>query len=169
MAGFEPGANDLGGGLVSDTPERSGWRDQAYSDWHRQLQFRRETLDVGADKYYMLDLDVIEYRHGKEAVAFIELKHGEGATSSESQLQVLLDLARRAAVPLFQVNYRYEMGAAATPPRDAGNGNIVTWDKWDTWEFKIVARNDRARRKLNGHDETDWLPEYRYIRFLGQL
>ena len=53
---------------MSETPERSGWRDQAYSDWHRQLQFRPE-YKAKAGSYYMVDIDAIEYRHGRETVA----------------------------------------------------------------------------------------------------
>ena len=60
---------------MSERVERSGWRDQAYSDWHRQLQFRPEYRAI-AGGYYMLDLDAVEYRHGKETVALMELKRG---------------------------------------------------------------------------------------------
>lgn len=153
---------------MSERVERSGWRDQAYSDWHRQLQFRPEYRAI-AGGYYMLDLDAVEYRHGKETVALLELKRGEEPTITGSQLKVLVDLAKRAQVPLFQVNYRFTPGAAQTPPRDAGDGVEVTWDKWETWEFKVTALNDLAMQVCNGISPTPWIGEDRYIKFLGLL
>ena len=153
---------------MSETVERSGWRDQAYSDWHRQLQWRAEHKAY-AGHYYMVDIDAVEYRHGRETVAIMELKYGEGRKTTDSQRRVLLDLARRADVPLFQVNYRYTVGAAETPPRDAGNGVEVTWDKWDTWEFKVTALNAHAQTFMKGGNPSRWVNESEYIVLLGKL
>ena len=153
---------------MSERVERSGWRDQAYSDWHRQLQFRKEHK-AEAGGYYMVDIDAVEYRHGRETVAIMELKYGDGRKTTDSQRRVLFDLARRADVPLFQVNYRYTVGAAQTPPRQAGNGVEVTWDNWESWEFKVTALNSRAEVFMKGGNPSRWVNEADYIRLLGLL
>lgn len=103
-------------------PERTGVRRIEFNNWHR------EQAPLGC---FMLDLDCVEYRRGREAVALIEVKFGNGFASS-SQRKCLVDLADRAGLPLYLVRYEMPSGPGETA----------------TYRFNVLPWNDKARGAL---------------------
>jgi len=78
--------------------ERTGWRDERISARHRQWGYDCPALD--------LDFLMLEYDVGK-AVALVEYKHEDAAPvhTGHPSLRALVDLADRAALPVFVVRY----------------------------------------------------------------
>ena len=97
------------------------------------------------------DIDWVEYRRGREAVAILETKYGD-ATVKWSQGKVLQSVAdERPQLPLFQVNYKH--------------GDDLK--DWDAWSFKVEPLNETAQNL--DHLPTGWVAEAEYIVFLMSL
>ncbi len=97
--------------------ERTGWRDERLSAWHRQQGRNLPALD--------LDFCLLEYDGGK-AVALVEYKHERAAPvwpDTDRNLRALADLADRAGVVALLVRY----------------ADDLSW-------FKVAALNTRGRR-----------------------
>ena len=122
--------------------ERTGKRSLAYSNWHR-LRMPPEALTT--------DVDWVEYRRKREAVAIVETKYGD-ATTEWSQRRVLQNVAdERPQLPLFQVNYKH-----GDDPED-----------WNAWSFAVEPLNETAQNL--DHIPTGWVAEAEYIVFLMSL
>ena len=121
-------------------PEHTNARPMEYSRWHRQ---RADRLN------FMTDIDSLEYRRGRESVALLEVKKW-GAKLSDSQRKAQVDLADRAKLPIFLVEYK-----APEAPED-----------WDAWEFKVSPLNGLA---VNAIPRDIVMNEFHYSRFLSQL
>lgn len=106
-------------------PERTGWRDLALSDRHRQWGWDCPAVD--------LDFLFLEYDRGK-AVAIVEYKHENArpAYPSHPTYQAMIDLGNRASIPVFGVRY-------------AGD---YSW-------FRVTPLNPRAREYLHERQELD--------------
>ena len=114
-------------------PERTGKRSLAFSGWHRNYM---------PSHCYMSDLDVVEYRRGRECVGLVEVKYGN-APLEYSQRKLFTDMADRLQVPLFSANYRYP---SDHDPESAGYAG------WDAWTFRVEGVNDLAIAKMSELD-----------------
>ena len=83
-------------------PEFTGHRDLAYNRWHRTI----------GPEYYMIDLDCVEWRNGRGAVAVIErtlftrkYSIAQILDFKRFQLKVTAEMARARQVPAFLVLY----------------------------------------------------------------
>ena len=172
----------------------SGYRDMAYSDWHRMLRepsVRSDMIEIEKGVFKpvheigkglpMTDIDSVEVRRGNGlesvsdpwleyrgdgVVAIIETKRGS-AQRRPKQLDMLAALANRARLPAFMVNYDY------TPKVSAGHtyaGNLVDWGDWQSWMFKVKALNEYAMPFMGRYgQQSPWVPQDQYIRFLSRL
>ena len=121
--------------------ERTGKRFLDYSGWHRTLP----------SKLFATDIDWVEYRRGREAVALIETKLSD-APFPRSQRTVMTDLANRASLPFYLVRYHY-----------------VDESAYDSWSFFVVPMNGHALAEDGPITFNQWIPATDYIRFLEQL
>ena len=80
------------------TPERTGWRDLELSLRHRKWGRDCPALDI--------DFLVIEYDTGR-ARGIVEYKHEKAETKSpiHPSYQAIVDLGKRADLPVFTVRY----------------------------------------------------------------
>ena len=122
-----------------------GPRNEHFNDWHRDYASKRPSFA----RCYMTDLDCVEYRRGREAVALIEVKLTQGARAGESQKKLLKDLAGRAGLPLFVVNYWWD------------DENDL-----EAYHFKVSALNDLGREVL-AYDRQ--MSAQEYAEFLEAL
>jgi len=78
--------------------ERSGWRDMALSERHREWGFDCPMVDI--------DFLVVEYDSAK-AKAIIEYKHelAKPANPKDASYRALRNLANKAQLPFFAVRY----------------------------------------------------------------
>ena len=78
--------------------ERSGWRDAALSERHRQWGWDCPAVDI--------DFLMVEYDRGK-ASAIVEYKNEHAAPqySSHPSYRALIDLGNRAHLPVFACRY----------------------------------------------------------------
>lgn len=83
-------------------PERTGWRDQALSEWHRSLGWHLPALD--------LDFVLVEYSSGW-ARALIEYKsvHAALVRPDHPSIKALVRLADAARIPAFLVRYASDL------------------------------------------------------------
>lgn len=139
--------------MTTVRPERTGERHLDFSTWHR----------VRADREcFMTDIDALEYRRGREGVALIETKFGDtGADWSQATAQI--DLADRAGLPLFLVNYHHP-----GTPADWEPGQPHTDEEWGAWQFRITPMNDIAKRTHHARYGT-WITESEFQAFLRDL
>jgi hypothetical protein len=80
--------------------ERTNFRDQEYSNWHRTI----------GESYSMYDIDSIEFRwDGRGIVAIIELKKNIGGIPKDDQGKVYLIIARALNIPYYLVQYEEGM------------------------------------------------------------
>ena len=100
-------------------PERFSKRLMHYSTWHREC---------AGTPTYVTDIDWLEYRHGREGVALIEVKMYPG-TIDWPQRTALNDLASRADLPFFVVTYWFP------PGQD---------EAYATYRFKVKPLNEKA-------------------------
>ena len=99
--------------MVQTKKERTGWRDQALSERHREWGYNLPAVDI--------DFLLIEFDQGI-ARAIIEYKHEwaqEENTSSKSY-QAISGLANAAKLPFFVVSYGTDLSWYKVMPR---NGN----------------------------------------------
>ena len=126
--------------------ERYGFRDQAYSAWHRRLSTRRFIGIEKAQLLSMIDLDAclyVEYDNGtKEPLALIETARDVG--QAHKSATVTATLARLAKIPAFCCLYRV---AECRNPADA---------RWpDIAEFRVrrlYPAPDPTWRKISPRD-----------------
>ena len=95
--------------------ERTGWRDEELSRWHRRLGVNCPAVDV--------DFLLVEYDHGK-ASALIEYKNEYASPqyASHPNYQALIDLGDRADLPVIVCRY-----------------------KTDFSQWKVIPLNDKAK------------------------
>lgn len=79
-------------------PERSGWRDQALSERHRQWGWDLPCLDI--------DCMFIEYNNGK-AAAIVEYKNENAApiNPDHPSIRAMIGLANNSDIPAYLVRY----------------------------------------------------------------
>lgn len=84
--------------------ERTGWRDEAISRWHRTIGFDCPMVDI--------DFVVAEYDHCIP-VAIIEYKHERANPrdfeSTHPSIKTLCAMADKAAIPFFVVIYSSDL------------------------------------------------------------
>ncbi len=78
--------------------ERTGWRDEGISKWHRKLGWNCPAVDI--------DFLLLEYDKGK-ACALIEYKNEHAALQCPSHptYRAMIDLGNRANLPVMAVRY----------------------------------------------------------------
>lgn len=121
--------------------ERTGWRDAALSERHRQWGWNCPAVD--------LDFVMAEYNHGKTC-ALVEYKHRNARKPdlAHPTYQALADLAngyRGGPLPFFVAFYDDE-----------------------TWAFSVLCVNEAARRYYAGRENT-WMTEQRFVESLYRL
>lgn len=99
-------------------PERTGWRDQKLSQWHRQLGFNAPAVD--------LDFLLLEYDKGLPT-AIIEYKNerAQPVSLGHPTYHALSTLAEKAEIPFFIVRYKSDLS-----------------------DFHVTPVNSYAKRKL---------------------
>lgn len=120
--------------------ERTGWRDQALSQRHREWGWNCPAVD--------LDFLMAEYNHGKPC-ALIEYKHKSARAPelNHPTYQTLIALANgyiEGPLPCFIARYDPE-----------------------TWAFRVTALNDAARAHYGATDV--WLTEQMFVDSLYRL
>ena len=78
--------------------ERHGKRDNTISEKHRRWGYNVPAVDI--------DFLLIEYDQAK-AQALIEYRHANGTIRQDTSIKAITDLANRAGLPFFIVQYRY--------------------------------------------------------------
>lgn len=124
------------------TPERTGWRDQRISMWHRLCGFTCKATD--------LDFVLLEYYEElnlAKSVAIIEYKRKDAPKNLYQTLQVkaLTDLGNRANLPVF-----------------------ITYYTDDCKRFVVFAANNWAFVKLKRERRVTMTDE-KYVMFLYKL
>ena len=94
--------HDFSEGANMTKPEFTGHRDLAYNRWHRTI----------GPEYYMIDLDCVEWRHGRGTVAIMErtcytrkYSIAQILEFKKFQLKVTAEVARAANVPAYLILY----------------------------------------------------------------
>ena len=126
--------------MGASKPEHTNSRPLDYSRWHRQRASRYN---------FMTDIDSLEYRRDRESVALLEVKKW-GYKPSDSQRKAQVDLASRAKLPIYLVEYR----VPETP------------DDWDSWRFRVTPMDSRACQAMKQVTEMN---EFEYNEFLSAL
>lgn len=121
--------------LPTVKPERSGWRDLSLNDRHRKWGW-----DCPAT-----DLDFIEYDNGR-AVAIIEYKNefAAPAKAASANVQALIDVGRRARLPVFGVRYAHDFAWFKVKPLNSWAAGFLPETKEMT-EKEYVALLYRIR------------------------
>ena len=112
------------------SPERSGWRDMALSQKHREWGWNCPAIDI--------DLLFLEYDKG-QPVALVEYKHENAAPqkASHPSYQAIINLGNRAELPVFACRYA---------------------DDFSWW--KVVPLNKQAKTQLPSSEtmnEKEWV------------
>jgi hypothetical protein len=127
------------------TQERTGWRDQALSERHREWGINCPAVD--------LDFLMVEYDYGKPA-GIIEYKNFRARPVSRVHptIRALSYLATRAEIPFFVVRY---MG-----PKDCSN-----W-KFDISPINRIAESACATHLNSETGSSGYLIEAEFVSFL---
>ena len=98
--------------------ERTGWRDEKLSRWHRTLGVNCPAVDV--------DFLLVEYDHGK-ASALIEYKneYASPQKASHPSYQALIDLGDRADVPVIACRYKTDLSQFFVVPLNNKAKSII--------------------------------------------
>lgn len=121
-------------------PERTGWRDENISRWHRLWGIENKAIDI--------DFPLIEHSNDYGDIrlaALIEYKneHAKIQYPSQPQYKVLCELANPAELPAYAVRY----------------ADDFNW-------LRIVPLNSFARKYL---PKMDKMTECQYVQFLYKL
>lgn len=140
--------------------ERTALRSLEFSDYHRKQL---------PHYCYCSDIDYVEFRTDRGPVALIETKFNE-APLTPFQFEVYRNLGNAANLPSFLVRYRFEKGGSMNPPHKFADGSDITWDKWNTWQFRVSAINSIAEKALNNREcGNKWLDGEAFKWFMKSL
>ncbi len=134
-------------------PERSGWRDLALSQRHRQWGWDCPAVDV--------DFLLVEYDGGK-ASALVEYKHEQAPWLRvwHPTVRALIDLANRAELPAFVVRYASDFSWWLVRPINQlaqdwlPETRRLTERQWVALLFRIRGREMPAELNLAGGDDS---------------
>ena len=131
--------------------ERHGKRDGILSAKHRRWGYNVPAVDID----FLLEYD------NRKAVALIEYRHVNGTVSrSSANIQAQIDLADRARIPFFVVQYRY------------ANDDGTLWKEHtvdDEAFFHIITINAYAEQLWFTQDVDTWLTEDEYVKWLHEI
>ena len=131
--------------------ERHGKRDNIISEKHRRWGYNVPAVDI--------DFLLIEYDRAK-AQAVIEYRHANGHIRQDTSIKAITDLANRAGLPFFIVQYRYA----------TDDGTLWKEATIDTPAFfRITTCNQRAEELWFTQDVDTWLTEDEYIVWLHKI
>lgn len=126
--------------------ERSGWRDSALSERHRQWGFHVPAVDI--------DFLLVEYTAG-EPRALIEYKHEQAALvpATSANLKAISRLADWASLPAFVVRYAdnlswYRVRALNVLAREMlPEAEGMTEDEYVAFLYQLRSRESPTRRE----------------------
>jgi len=131
--------------------ERHGKRDGVLSAKHRRWGLNVPAVDID----FLLEYD------NRKACAIIEYRHYNGSIRTDSaNLLAQIDLANRASLPMFVVQYRY------------ANDDGTLWKEHtvdDPAFFRIIPCNDHAEKLWLTQDVDSFMTEREYVSWLYQL
>jgi|APGre2960657373_1045057.scaffolds.fasta_scaffold361985_1 hypothetical protein len=132
--------------------ERHNRRDEIISLKHRTWGYNVPAVDI--------DFLLCEYDNRK-AVALIEYRHYNGNLMTDSaNMLALIDLADRAGLPAFCVQYKYE----------TDDGTLWKEATVDTpAEFRIIPLNPIAEGVYGNWDTKGFLPEPVFVAWLHHI
>ena len=131
--------------------ERHGKRDNTISEKHRRWGYNVPAVDI--------DFLLIEYDRAK-AQAVIEYRHANGHIRQDTSIKAITDLANRAGLPFFIVQYRYA----------TDDGTLWKEATIDTPAFfRITTCNKRAEELWFTLDVDTWLTEDEYVVWLHKI
>ena len=131
--------------------ERHGKRDNIISEKHRRWGYNVPAVDI--------DFLLIEYDRAK-AQAVIEYRHANGHIRQDTSIKAITDLANRAGLPFFIVQYRYA----------TDDGTLWKEATIDTPAFfRITTCNKRAEELWFTQDIDTWLTEDEYVVWLHKI
>lgn len=131
--------------------EYTSKRDAHYSQWHR----------TAPNRFYMQDIDSVEYDKHGNPVAINEIKHGQTKyiNFDSFQFKCHRQLAKIAQVPFFCiVAYHYDAEGFILDANDMGN--------IDRSQFYVIPDNPLANQLMY---RPTLLSEKQYIKLLGEL
>ena len=125
--------------------ERTGWRDKAYSDWHRADSIGRFIPRADAESLGLIDLDWCEYcRTCRYPIALFELTCD---WSKPKQFSVTRTLAQMARIQVFLVYYRRDdTGDIVEFAIGNAGGEILTPADYARWLVEIRDTHRCGRR-----------------------
>jgi len=110
--------------------ERTGWRDQQISQWHREWGYNCPAVDI--------DFLLVEYNFGKP-VALIEYKHNRIFTTcnlNHPTYKAISELANRSRLPFAIVYYTNEpRGFMAEPVNELSRRWFIKHELLSEYEF----------------------------------
>jgi len=131
--------------------ERHFKRDAILSAKHRTWGYNVPAADI--------DFLMVEYDQ-RVAKALIEYRHLNGAVRIDASIQAIINLADRANVPFFIVQYYY----------DTDTGKLWKEATIDTPAFfRIIPINDTAKQPQYAWNGFDWLSEQQYTEWLHKI
>lgn len=131
--------------------ERHGKRDNTISEKHRRWGYNVPAVDI--------DFLLIEYDQAK-AQALIEYRHANGTIRQDTSIKAITDLANRASLPFFIVQYRYA----------TDDGTLWKEHTVDTPAFfRIITCNQLATELWFTLDVDTWLTEDEYVVWLHKI
>ena len=127
-------------------------RDWVISQKHRSWGYNLPAVDI--------DFLLLEYDNRK-TVALVEYRHYNGEVRADSaNMLALIDLADRAGVPAFCVQYKY----------DIDDGTLWKEAAPDTpAEFRIIPLNPIAEGVYGNWDSKGFMTEAAYQAWLHQI
>ena len=131
--------------------ERHGKRDGVLSAKHRTWGFNVPAVDLD----FFLEYD------NRKAVALIEYRHYNGQVRTDAaNILAQIDLADRAGLPIFVVQYRY------------ANDDGTLWKEHtvdDQAFFRIITLNAHAEQLWFTHNVDTWLTEAEFAAWLHKI
>ena len=131
--------------------ERHNRRDEIISLKHRTWGFNVPAVDI--------DFLLCEYDRGI-AQALIEYRHINGKFLFDANCKAIRNLADRAGIPFFFVQYRYA--------NDDGTMWVEATVETETF-FWINPMNDLAEKLCPSFSNNDWLDEQAYRKWLHEI
>ena len=127
-------------------------RDWLISQKHRSWGFNVPAVDI--------DFLLVEYDNRK-AVALVEYRHYNGTVRTDSaNILAVVDLADRAGLPFFCVQYRY----------DTDDGTIWKEAPLGTpARFRIIPMNPIAEGIYGNWEDKGFMLEARYVAWLHRI
>ena len=130
--------------------ERHFKRDAILSAKHRTWGYNVPAVDI--------DFLMVEYDQ-RIVKALIEYRHLNGAVRIDASIQAIMDLADRANVPFFIVQYYY----------DTDTGKLWKEATIDTpAHFRVTTMNKLAEQAYFSWGD-DWLSEQQYREWLHEI